>query len=117
MIAFDDNLQRWTPLNAAIRFDPDGMSIYLDSVLEASGLGPADVAAQRDGSLVFSVKASEPRSLDLGVLHTPAEPLTDPVAFAHGVIVGDPSWTGAELRQRRNRLRTRFVLTWGAVTV
>ena len=25
MIAFDDNLQRWTPLNAAIRFDPDGM--------------------------------------------------------------------------------------------
>lgn len=63
------------------------------------------------------MKASEPRLLDLGVLHTPAEPQPVSVAFAHGVIVGDPSWPGAELRQRRNRLRTRFVLTWGAVTV
>lgn len=117
MIAFDSNLQRWTPLNAAIRFDLDGMSVYLDSVLSASGLGPTDVAAQRVGSIVFSVKASEPRSLDLGVLHTPAESLTDPVAFAHGVIVGDPAWPDAELRQRRNRLRTRFALTWGTVTI
>lgn len=117
MVAFDDNLQRWTPLTAAIRFDPDGMSVYLNSVLTASGRGPEAVAAQRSGSIVFSVKASEPRSLDLGVLHTPAGPPTDPVAFAHGVIVGDPSWPDAELRRRRNRLRTRFVLTWGSVTV
>lgn len=29
MIAFDDNLQQWTPLNAAIRFDPDGMRFVL----------------------------------------------------------------------------------------
>ena len=117
MVVVDDTLQRWTPLNAAIRFDPDGMSVYLDSVLAASGRGPAAVAAQRSGSIVFSVKASEPRSLGLGVLHTPAGPRTDPVAFAHGVIVGDPVWSDAELRRRRNRLRARFVLTWGSVTV
>ena len=117
MVDFDGNLQRWTPLNAAIRFDPDGMSVYLDSVLSANGSGPADVAALRDGSVVFSVRAKEPRSLGLGVLHTPAGPPTDPVAFAHGVIGGDQSWPDAELRQRRNWLRKRFVLTWGSVTV
>ena len=117
MVAFDDNLQRWTPLNAAIRFDPDGMSVYLESVLAARGRGPAAIAAQRSGSIVFSVKASEPRSLDLGVLHAPVGPPTDPIAFAHGVIVGDPSWPDAELRRRRNRLRSRFVLIWGSITV
>lgn len=117
MVTRDENLGRWTPVNAAVRFDPDGMSVYLDSILRSGGVGPAEVAAEREGSVVFSVPARAPRSLDLGVRHTPAGPEGEPVAYAHGAIVGDPEWSDADLRSRRNRLRNQFVLAWGAITV
>ena len=117
MVTMDENLGQWTPLNAAVRFDPDGMSVYLDSILRSGGVGPAEVAAEREGSVVFSVPAHAPRSLGLGVCHTPAGTERERVAYAHGSIVGDPQWSDADLRRRRNRLRTQFVLEWGAISV
>ncbi|MDE0117197.1 MAG: hypothetical protein OXT07_11325 [bacterium] len=116
MVVHDENLQRWTPRNAALRFDPDGMSVYLAGVLAERGIGPAQVAALRTGSIVFSVTAAEARQEGLGVTHTPAGPPSDPVAFAHGSICRDPQWSDRELRERRNRLRRRFTLAWGTVS-
>lgn len=115
MVVHDDNLGRWTPLNSAIRFDPDGMSIYLNSILVGAGAGADVVASTRSGSVVFAVLAGEARSVGLGVLHTPTGP--DAVGSAHGSIVGDQGWSDAELRSRRNSLRTKFVLFWGEITV
>ncbi len=117
MVGFDENLNRFAPLSAAVRFDPDGMSVSLHSVLVTGGVGPAEVAAERQGSVLFSVRAREPRSLQLGVIHTPAGLPEEPVAYAHGSIVGDPDWGDKALRERRNGLRPLFVLAWGEITV
>lgn len=117
MVTHDENLGRWTPLNAAVRFDPDGMSVYLDSLLRSGGVGPPEVASERSGSVVFAVTALGARSLELGVQHTPAGPQHEFVAYAHGSIVGDPEWSDAELRSRRNQLRAQFILRWGTITV
>lgn len=114
-LVFDKNLGRWTPGNAALRFDPD-LSVYLNGEMDRLGLSVADILDHPEAAVVFAVRAGSVRSESFGVEATPSMPVLMPLDSAHGSVWPDPEWDKDEFRKRRNSIRRRFEHVAGEIT-
>lgn len=112
-VTFDDNLKRWVPRTGAFAIDADGVSVYVEAVLQADGLGPADVAAAGRG-VVAAVVVGDVRRAGLGIVRDPISPAAVPIDPAHALMTFDPSVS----RNRRKRDLKRAIehaqIVWGA---
>jgi len=112
MVDYDENKQRWLPLAAALRFDPD-LSVSLESRLLARGLSADDVAASKSGAVAFGCTVATMRAIQLGVTYTPVTPPTSGLDECHGSVWVDDQWDRDEFKSRRNRLRVALAQTGG----
>ena len=112
-LVFDEKLDRWTPGNAALRFD-EHLSVYLESELRKRGLSSEDV--RQGASVVFATEAETVRGAEFGVLPDP-DLDGSTLGPAHGSVCKDPEWSDDEFRQRRNRIRREFRLVAGEISL
>lgn len=107
MIAVDVVTGARRPSTAAFKPDHDGISVYRLSLLEAAGLGPADVCT-RPGHLVVGLSVEDVRRLELGVRNDPwptdVEDSTHPRHGAHALITGLERLPTGERKQRQRAL-------------
>ncbi len=116
MVDYDENQQRWLPLAAAVRFNPD-FSVSLDSRLVARGLSADDVAASKPGAVAFGCTVATVRTVEFGVTYTPVTPPSRLLDECHGSVWTDDQWDRDEFKSRRNRLRVALTQTGGAPLV
>ncbi len=109
MIAVDAVTRTRRPSTAAFKPDADGVSVYRLSLLEQSGLGPADVCV-RAGQLVVGLLVADVRRTRLGVRDDPWPPDVEdsghPRHGAHALITGLEGLTKAERKRRQTALVT-----------
>jgi len=102
-ITWDHNVG-WRVSSAAFEDDLDGVSIYLEKILEVLGLQPTDVLIDHAGFFLADLGVVEVRSLDqcdLDVCHHPEQDGDHPCDPAHGLILGVPTGKKGNLRARR----------------
>jgi len=114
MVKYDQNQQRWLPLAAAVRFDPD-LSVSLESRLVARGLSADEVAASKPGAVAYGCTVAAVRALAFGVTYTPVIPPSSALDECHGSVWRDDHWDRDEFKSRRNRLRVALTQTGGPV--
>lgn len=114
-LVYDDNLDQWTPGNAALAFDPD-LSVYLTSKMADLGLPIDSILEYPKAAVVFAVRAGDVRAEKFGVQPTPVIYTGSSLDLAHGSILADPEWGKNEFRERRNEIRRRFKHIAGAIT-
>ena len=112
MVDYDENQQRWLPLAAAVRFDPD-LSVSLESRLVARGLRADNIAASEPAAVAFGCSVATARAIEFGVTYTPATPSLTVLDECHGSVWADHQWDRGEFKSRRNRLRIAFAQTGG----
>ncbi len=112
MVDYDENQQRWLPLAAAMRFDPD-LSVSLESRLVNRGICADDVAASKPGAVAFGCTVSTVRGMEFGVTYTPVTPSLTVLDECHGSVWADGRWGRGEFKSRRNRLRIALAQTGG----
>ena len=114
-LVYDDNLDRWTPGNAALAFDPD-LSIYLASKMTSLGLPIDSILEYPKAAVVFAIRTGDVRAEKFDVQATPVMHTGSSLDLAHGSIVADPEWDKNEFRERRNEIRRRFKHVAGTIT-
>lgn len=106
-LMWHDDEGRWVPSLAGVRFDPDGMSVFVLRLLEANRRGPADVATlggTKSEQLVFAASTSSIEELGFTAQHTPNN-LT-PIGDAHASVKPPPDVPQAAFRALRTDLAT-----------
>ncbi|MCY4257029.1 MAG: hypothetical protein OXE04_01880 [bacterium] len=111
-LVFDSNIGRWTPGNAALRFDPD-LSVYLSSEMERLSLSAESILEYPKAAVVFAVEAGGVRAEGFGVERSPVLPSSKPLDLAHGSVYRDLAWNKSEFQKRRNSIRKQFELMAG----
>lgn len=96
----------------ALQRDKDGISIFIDSIIDSLGFDATAVAETKDGdAVVFSTTAGKIRSGDkLGVIVDP-NPDIPKIGDAHGLICEKPKVT----KPQRDRILELFVLGHGNI--
>lgn len=112
-LVYDENLRRYRPTSVGFKIDPDGMSVYRQSVLADHGLGPDAVAASGRGGLVYSFTAGEVRGESFGVVGDPVVPDVQPVDRAHALVKPDPEWSKGVRKRHLTALACGASLTVG----
>lgn len=95
--------QRWVPSLAGLRFDPDGMSTFVEQVLNSRGDAASDVATLGGSSpeeLVYSVVALAVRHAGMRVAASPNDKTT--IGYAHASVLPPPDLTKSDLREARS---------------
>lgn len=113
-LVWHDDEGRWVPSLAGIRFDPDGMSVFVLRILAANGYRPADVATlgeTKPDELVFAAPTSAVEQLGFTAQHTPNK--QTPIGDAHASINSPPQVPRAALRALRSELATALHCTYG----
>lgn len=109
---------RWIPAAGAVRFDPDGMSTYVERFLVEAGDAVADVGTiggTKNAEPVFSVPAETARTVGFGVDHTPDE--RTPIGYAHASITRPDGQSDPDHKAARSRLAQSMALVHGTITV
>lgn len=86
-LEWNDDLGRFVPSLAAVQFDPDGMSVFVERVLIGGGRSRMDVATiggTKPAELVYRVHAKAVRVLTFGVALS--ENNETPIGFAHASV-------------------------------
>jgi hypothetical protein len=107
MIAKDTVTGERRPTTGAFKPDPDGVSVFLRSVLTANDLGPEAVVT-RPENLVVSLTAGDIRSIDIGIRRDPWPgdvPDPDhPRYVAHALLKGLEALSNNERHRRQGKL-------------
>lgn len=117
-LEWDHDEERWIPSFAAIRFDGDGMSVFIQRLLENEMMSVADVAdlgGTKPPELVFSILAGVIRSLNGGVEHTPNQETA--IGFAHASVAGPPDADRQHFKSFRTALARLMSCDHGVVTL
>lgn len=104
------------PSTGAFKLDPDGISVYLRSVLSRSGLSASEVAV-RPGNLVVELPVAA--VVDVPPLTVRADPwprdipdATHPRNAAHALVVGWEGLSRAQRKERQDKLVNHPNLRW-----
>lgn len=112
-LVYDDNQGRYRPTSVGFKIDPDGMSVYRDSILIGLGLDGHAVAASGRGGLVYSFDALDARNESFGLLPDPVMPSVQPVDPAHALMTTDPTWSPGVRKRHLTELIRRSRLSVG----
>jgi len=111
-----DDLDRWVPSLAGVRFDPDGLSAFVPRLLRQRGHGPADVCTlgrtSEKPAVAYEFDGQAVAHVGFSAEHSPNE--DTPIGYAHASIL-KPSLTRVDDRQARTALASRMVLVHGTV--
>lgn len=111
-VTYDGNLQRWVPRTGGFAIDDDGVSVYLERVLAANSLGPADVAAAGRG-VVAAVVVRNIREAEVGVMRDPIEPVTSPIDPAHALMTFAPAISRNRRKRNLKQAIEHAEIVWG----
>lgn len=99
------DLGRWIPSLAGLRFDPDGMSVFLQRLLQQHGASAVDVSTlggTNAEELVYGVAAAFARHAGF---HVAASANSDtPIGYAHASVVKPAGMAKPEFRAARTDL-------------
>lgn len=87
-LEWHDDLGRFVPSLAGVRFDPDGMSVFVERMLNDRGRSRNDVATiggTKAAELVFGMRAGDARVLTFDVAHSAND--ETPIGFAHASVM------------------------------
>lgn len=116
LLEWDGRQQRWIPALAAMSFDPDGLSTFVERILLRGGHSIEDVTTRggvvdRD-SVVYAVRNDEVlKSYDTA--HTPNE--ETPIGYAHSSIIKKAGMGKSEHRRARIGLAPQMECVYGDV--
>lgn len=104
----------------ALRFDHDGCSVYIESVLRRINLAPMSIGSRQYAGLAYAIVAevaafssglSEAEGQEFGVVPDPLEP-DPPYNPAHALITEHGAYaSNSKRRQARNQLARRVFKT------
>lgn len=111
-----DDLGRWVPSLAGVRFDPDGMSTFVPRLLQQRGHGRADVCTlggtNPKTAVVYEFDGKAVAEVGFGAEHSPNQ--DTPIGYAHASVL-KPSLAREDERRARTTLASRMVLVHGNV--
>lgn len=113
-LEWHSDLGRWIPSLAGLKFDPDGMSVFVRQMLEEVGRQVAEVSSlggTKNAELVYGVEAGTARAAGFGVEHSPNE--ETPIGFAHGSVIRPPQTSKSDFRDMRADVAERMVCLHG----
>lgn len=109
---------RWIPSAGAVKFDPDGMSTFVERFLHEAG-GSAAAVGTAGGSKVpepvFAVTAHRGRSLDFEVSHTPDD--RSSIGHAHASVTRPDGQSTGDFKSARSQLAQSMTLVHGTITL
>ncbi len=112
------DLERWVPATGAVRFDPDGMSTYVERFLREAGDSAADVGTMggsKDPEPVFSVTVEQACLLDFAVSQTPDD--RTPIGYAHASVERPSGQFTGDFKSARSQLAQSMRLVHGRITL
>jgi len=113
---WDGRSGRWIPALAAMHFDPDGLSTFVERMLILNGHSVADVSnrggtVDRD-SVIYSVR-NQAALTYYDTSHTPN--LDSPIGYAHSSIMKKQSMTSKQHKNARRSLAPLMRCVYGEV--
>lgn len=109
---------RWIPSAGAVKFDPDGMSAFVERFLQERGQGAAAVGTAggtKAPEPVFAVRADHARALDFGVAHTRDD--RSSIGYAHASVTRPEGQSTGDFKSARSQLAQSMTLVHGTITV
>jgi hypothetical protein len=117
-LEWHDDLRRWVPSLASVRFHPDGMSVFVRRLLEERHHGPADVNTLGDtnhkAAVVYQFDLAAVTDVGFSAHHSPNHDTA--IGYAHASIV-KPDLARADERRARTTLAAGMALVHGSVVL
>lgn len=111
-----DDLGRWVPSLAGVRFDPDGLSAFVSRLLQQRGHGPAEVCTlgrtSEKAAVAYEFDVQVVADIGFAAAYSPNE--DTPIGYAHASIL-KPTLAREDERQARTTLASRMALVHGIV--
>jgi hypothetical protein len=111
------DFNRWVPSLAAIRFDPDGMSVFMRRLLDGRGYGADSVTTlggiSNKRAVVYQFDAQAATDVGYSYEHIPNE--DSPIGYAHALVRKPVGLSRQEERIARTELATRMLLVHGTI--
>ncbi len=115
-LEWHDDFGRWVPSLAGVRFDPDGLSVFVRRLLEERNHGEADVSTLGDLShkpaVVYEFDLAAVTAVGFSAEQSPNDDTA--IGYAHASII-KPEIARADERRARTALASSMVLVHGAV--
>jgi hypothetical protein len=97
-LEWHEDFGRWVPSLAGVRFDPDGMSVFLRHLLEAQQHDAGDVRSLGGTSdkpaVVYECTAGAVQDVGFSTQHSPNE--DTPIGYAHASVLKPPALSRQE---------------------
>ena len=115
-LEWHDDLDRWVPTLAGVRFDPDGMSTFVPRLLAEGGHGAAEVSTlggtSEKRSVVYEFETLAVQEVGFSARLSPNN--ETPIGYAHASIE-KPAMTRDGERKARTDLATRMSRVYGEI--
>jgi hypothetical protein len=116
-LEWHDDFRQWVPSLAGIRFDSDGMSVFLRRLLEARSHSAIDVqtlgGTNDNPAVVYQFEAAAATDAGFRSEHSPNE--DTPIGYAHASILKPDELPRMEERKARARLAASMILIHGRI--
>lgn len=115
-LEWHDDFDRWVPALAGVRFDPDGMSVFVRRLLEDRNQGEVDVStlggSNDKHAVVYEFNRVDVATVGFSAEHSPNDDTS--IGYAHASII-KPELARDDERRARTALAASMVLVYGTI--
>lgn len=116
-LEWHEDFGRWVPSLAGVRFDPDGMSVFVRHLLEVQQDDPSDVRSLGGTSdkpaVVYEFTAQAVEDVGFSTQHSPND--DTPIGYAHASVLKPPALARQDERKARTALAASMSLVVGEI--